>query len=152
MVVLSIVQNVERLARLILPLVFWFSGITHLNNVFAFTISIANYQVFTSFWMVALAAAVVPMLLVVLATLIAFRVMFTAALTMSSFLMGVFVLLQFSAMARGLTIDCGCFGAVSHDVGVLSVLMAGSLFTLSTGCLFCVGHREPRETAMGSVV
>src|SRR6185312_3828707 len=62
-----------------------------------------------------------PYLQIVLALCIGLRIAERVALGMSALLFATYVLAQISVLARGIEIDCGCFGFIASKVSPLSV-------------------------------
>ena len=118
--------------RLLLGGAFAWAGAIKALDVTAFAGQIAAYQLLPYAWNYALAAMLpyVELLAGVL-LLVNFRVRAAALLT--ALLNGVFIVVLLSVVARGLDIDCGCFGpdagttplqAIGRDLVLLALAVA----------------------------
>ncbi len=111
-------------------ILFW-SGVEHLRNPFAFLSSILKYKLLTE-----RPATFVASILPVFQTLLAGMMILGVARRFTSFcaagLLSVFSVAQASALARGLEIGCGCFGAASNaPITLSSVGRVASLAVLA---------------------
>lgn len=98
-------------ARMILAAVWIWSGVTKIGNKVETVQSIEGYEIFTTQWSMYLAEIIVPAeiaggLLLILGAFPMFAG-WTSALVLMLFVIGIS-----QAWARGLVIDCGCFGDV----------------------------------------
>ena len=118
--------------RVILGVIFVYAACVKLRDPWAlFAISIDSYQVLP-LWAVELVASGLPWFELLLGVLLisgVWRVFSTAA---ASLLLAVFFSLMVRAMAKGMQIDCGCFGPGERLSWVTllrdGALLAGSLF------------------------
>lgn len=112
------------------------SGLAHLANPNNFLSSIYAYELVNP-WLGWVAAMALPSLQLVLASCLVFRRFVGGAMLVGAALLGVFTLAQASALARGLQIGCGCFGAAEHQAidGRSLALASSLLFCSLTGCL-----------------
>lgn len=108
-------------------ILFW-SGVEHLRNPFAFLSSILKYKLLTE-----RPATFVASVLPVFQTLLAGMMFLGVARRFTSFcaagLLSLFTLVQASALARGLEIGCGCFGAASN--APITLYSVGRVATLA---------------------
>ena len=95
--------------RFLLGCVFIFAGVEKISSPNAFFTAIMNYQIFGEFFS-NLIALFLPWIELFVGVLIVFNVYLKENLAIYSLLLILFNLLVFSAMIRGLNIDCGCFG------------------------------------------
>jgi putative oxidoreductase len=107
--------------RLGLGALFLVTGVLKLRDPAAFATAVANYQLWPQ--LAALIAATLPAteILVGLALLAAPRAWRRAAATAVALMMLVFTLAAVSALLRHIDISCGCFGAESGRLDVLTV-------------------------------
>jgi rhodanese-related sulfurtransferase/uncharacterized membrane protein YphA (DoxX/SURF4 family) len=124
---------VRFLFLLVLAGVFLYSGIGKIRDSVLFTDAVAGYEMLPA-WGVNVVAVVLPMLEVVLGVAVLVRKTRRVALGMMGLLLGVFIVALVQAIARGLEIDCGCFGgnaagksslywAVVRDVVLLGMVV-----------------------------
>ena len=98
-----------------------YAGITKLLDVHGFALDIANYR--------AVPAALVPLMAVTLpgieiicgASLLLSKTL-RAAAWLTTALLGVFTLAVAQALARGISIECGCFGSARDPVTEATLL------------------------------
>lgn len=112
------------------------SAVTHINNSYAFLSSIYSYRLFDRWSGVAIAAFLPFVQLGVgLAILFSPRLR-SAAILWCAILYLSFLIVQISALARGLNVSCGCFGSTdSNPIGVKSMSVAAGGLVLSVTCL-----------------
>jgi putative oxidoreductase len=102
--------------ELCLGLLFVVAGALKAWDPAEFAREIARYQLVP--WSVAVIGAVyLPWLEMLAGTLLLFRRFERGALLIITFLLIVFSAVLFSAMVRGLNIDCGCFGRAFASTG-----------------------------------
>jgi dolichol-phosphate mannosyltransferase len=108
--------------------VLWISGAQHLANKYYFFGTILDYQLVTPTF-AALTASVLPLLhLMLAALLIAPGVRSKTPFLSVALLALVFIAVQATVLVRGISVDCGCFGAMSNrPVGGASLATAASL-------------------------
>lgn len=140
------------LATAVVLAYYWLkSGLAHLSNPYSFLSSIYAYELVNP-WLGWVAAMALPSLQLVLAPCLVLRRFVGGAMLVSAALLGVFTLAQASALARGLQIGCGCFGAAEHQAidGRSLALASSLLFCSLTGyvCWLFTSSRDPaREDA-----
>jgi putative oxidoreductase len=135
--------------RLGLGGLFAVTGALKIGDPAAFAVEIHNYQLFPALAPV-LAAALPAVELAVAAALLAGpRPWLRAGALASAALMLVFTVAVGSAVARGINISCGCFGAGSGPVTPLTVLRDLALLAASAAVLLLAD--DPRTTAPGSI-
>jgi uncharacterized membrane protein YphA (DoxX/SURF4 family) len=120
------------LGRLALAAVFLFAGYAKLPlrqpaMLFAFTID--SYQLLPP-WAVSLVAHTLPWFELALGLLLLVGWPLRPVATLASLLLLVFFGVMVRTYARGLEIDCGCFGP-GEQLGVKTLLRDGSLLALS---------------------
>lgn len=106
-------------ARLVLGSVFIIAGVEKIANPDAFAKAINNYQLLPYGALNAM-ALVLPWLEVLAGTFLVFGVRLRASAAITAAMLVVFIVAIASAMARGLSIDCGCFSqgsAAAEPVG-----------------------------------
>ena len=112
----------------VLPLLL--SSLNHFSNPYLFLQNILEYEIL-SFSFATVASAVLPGIQIVLAIACLVEARSVLPLVATSILYFVFAEVQASALARDLPISCGCFGAESGQVSVLTVL---EVFALGLVC------------------
>lgn len=101
--------------RLVVGGVFIWAGLLKILDPLGFAQSISNYRVFPH-WMSFFLALVLPWMEVICGVFLVLGLFRrSSALLLSLFLMTFLVLIA-SAMARGIDVDCGCFGRFSQKV------------------------------------
>ncbi len=119
-------------------------GALKIGDPSTFAVEIHNYQLFPAL-APALAAALPAVELAIGAAILAGpRAWVRAGALASSALMVVFTVAVGSAVARGINISCGCFGAGSGPVTPLTVLRDVALLLASVGLLRLAGAEPPR--------
>jgi len=125
-------RNVLLVLRVIVGGVFIWAGILKILDPLEFTQGIANYRVFPRFISFSL-ALVLPWLEVICGFFIIAGIFRKASAFLVSCLLAGFLVLVFSAILRGLDIDCGCFGSLSRKADYKLILIDSLLlfFTLN---------------------
>lgn len=95
--------------RLLLGGVFTWAGAVKAWDVTAFAGQVAAYQLLPYAWNYAL-AAMLPYVELLAGVLLLANLRVRAAALLTALLNGVFIAVLLSVVARGLAIDCGCFG------------------------------------------
>lgn len=120
------------LCRLLLGGVFLWAGAVKALDVPAFAGQVAAYQLLPYAWNYAVAATL-PYVELLAGSLLACNLRVKAAALLTALLNGVFVAVLLSVLARGLNIDCGCFGpdagttpwqALGRDLVLLALAVA----------------------------
>jgi putative oxidoreductase len=107
--------------RLVLGCLFIYAGVVKVLDPLDFAQNIRNYRLVgqsLSF----IAAAVLPWLEILAGVALAAGIWKRASALIISGLLVFFILLTLVTMARGLDVDCGCFGALSRRSGFGVVL------------------------------
>ena len=125
--------------RLALGALFVVTGVLKLGDPTAFAIEIHNYQLFP--WLAPVLAATLPAVEIVVgaALLAGPRAWLRAGALASAGLMVVFTVAVGSAVVRGINISCGCFGAGSGPVTLMTVVRDVGLLGASVGLLYLTG-------------
>jgi putative oxidoreductase len=121
--------------RLALGGLFVVTGALKLVDPTAFAVEIHNYQLFPALAPVLAATLPAVELLLGAALLAGPRPWLRAGALASVGLMAVFTVAVASAVVRGINISCGCFGAGSGPVTLLTVLRDVALLGASAGLL-----------------
>ncbi|EAT14265.1 MauE/DoxX family redox-associated membrane protein [Desulfuromonas acetoxidans] len=116
-------QPVVLFVRLIVAGVFFYAGSHKLVDAPAFAEAIGRYQLLPD-WGNLLLASILPTLEIVVAIALLLPRWWRAASLLSIVLNSMFAVALLSAMIRGLSIDCGCFGSTA---GMWSTLAAALL-------------------------
>jgi uncharacterized membrane protein YphA (DoxX/SURF4 family) len=98
------------IARLVLASVFISAALPKLKDPVAFAAAIEAYRTLSGSWAMA-AATVLPWLELIIAVGLLTPWLRRASAGIMALLLVLFIALHLSAWARGLNIDCGCFGA-----------------------------------------
>ena|ERR1035437_274762 len=111
------------------------SGYYKINHPYDFLGSVYKYE-FTNAQFGLLIAAALPWIEITLAICLLVRVMLGASMTACVVLLAFFVALQISALCRGLSISCGCFGGSGGElVSYYTILRGSGLLLLAiAGC------------------
>jgi len=118
-------------ARLALAAVFAFAAIPKFGDAATFARDIDNYHVLPVEW-AATAAVMMPPLELVLALALLLGIHARGAAVISAAMMLVFATAMAQAIARGIDLDCGCFGsALAMHVSGWSILRNVTLAALS---------------------
>ena len=118
-------------ARIALAAVFAFAAIPKLGDAAAFARDIDNYHLLPVEW-AATAAVMMPPLELVVALALLLGIHARGAAVISAGMMLVFAAAMAQAMARGIDLDCGCFGsALAMHVSGWSILRNVVLAALS---------------------
>ncbi|MEI7701899.1 MAG: MauE/DoxX family redox-associated membrane protein [Planctomycetia bacterium] len=108
------------------------SAVRHLENSYAFLASIYSYDLVSRDIGVVMAVVLPATQLTLGLMLMFFQDMRRFALLFSAGLFGVFVTAQIVTLARGLNIDCGCFGSeMKNPIGWKSICLTAGLFIVS---------------------
>ncbi|HPN38940.1 MAG TPA: MauE/DoxX family redox-associated membrane protein [Melioribacteraceae bacterium] len=95
--------------RFLLGIVFIFAGIEKINSPNSFFNSINNYKIFSDYISYSI-VLILPWLELFIGILLIFNKYIKECLTIYMILLILFNILVFSAIIRGLNIDCGCYG------------------------------------------
>jgi len=127
------------LVRVAVGALFVFAGATKAYDPGAFAIEIQRYQLVP--WIVAaLVSVYLPWLEMLSGALLLLKRFERGALFLTTLLLLIFTLALASAMFRGLSIDCGCFGKAFTATGTTVPLLRNLLLLVFTGILWM----EPR--------
>ncbi len=127
----------ELLAGIVLAFFWLRSGLAHITNSYYFLSSVYSYEIAGPILGVVV-AMVVPSLQLILAAALVTRRFVGGALLLSSGLLAIFAAAQVSALARGLRIGCGCFGAAERQtIGGESLATTSLLLTCAVAALVC---------------
>ena len=121
-------------ARLVLAGVLLAAAIPKLADPAAFAAKLPNYRLFPDF-LVNLVATTAPMLELVAALALLSGRLYRGGVWLSLGLMAMFTAMIGSALARGIDLDCGCFGAATTQadpVGALELVRNIVLLGLAT--------------------
>jgi len=128
-------RNVLLVLRVIVGGVFIWAGILKILDPLEFTQGIANYRVFPQFISFSL-ALVLPWLEVICGFFIIAGIFRKASAFLVSCLLAGFLVLVFSAILRGLDIDCGCFGSLSRKADYKLILIDSLLLLFTLNIFF----------------
>ncbi|MFQ6109337.1 MAG: MauE/DoxX family redox-associated membrane protein [Candidatus Aminicenantales bacterium] len=127
--------------------VFIWAGLLKILDPLGFAQDIANYRMFpqgVSFFL----ALILPWIEVLCGVFLIFGILRQASAFLLSLLLVSFLLLIASAIMRGIDIDCGCFGRLSHKVDFTLIVVDGILlfFTLNVFLQKKAGTRTAKES------
>lgn len=123
------------LVRIALVALFVFAGATKAYDPGAFAIEIQRYQIVP--WMMgALVSVYLPWLEMLAGALLLLKRFERGALLVITLLLLVFTVALASAMFRGLSIDCGCFGKAFSATGTTFPLVRNLVLLVFTGILW----------------
>ncbi len=145
---------VHLLLRWALAGVFIFAAVSKITAPDKFAIAISNYRLLPHEW-VNLAAIVVPWVEVMTALLLIFGVWVRASALVFTGMTVAFFFMISSALARGLNIECGCFGTIGGKrVGLTSLLLDAALLLMAAWLVWRVKNAsqpEPGSNVSGGI-
>jgi uncharacterized membrane protein YphA (DoxX/SURF4 family) len=125
-----------RVSQIVVGVIFLFAALPKIGDMGSFALQIHNYRMIP----VALEnvmAVTLPWIELVIALALLLGIYARSGAVLSAGLMGVFLVAIGQAVARGLDIDCGCFGTtdatevgfvkLAEDVGLLVLAVVASL-------------------------
>lgn len=121
---------VYHLCRLTLGGLFVYAGAIKADDVTAFAGSIAGYQILPYFGNY-LVAATLPYIEVIAGVLLLVNRRVRPAALLLAGLTLVFMAVLISVIARGLEIDCGCFGSGAHTTPTAALLRDAGILVLA---------------------
>jgi len=127
--------------RIVLAGLFILAGVLKLLDPAAFAVEINRYQLIP-WWSCALLALFLPWLEICMGIALLTRWFSRGALAWVTTLLIVFSLALLSAMLRGLSIDCGCFGRVWQTTGTFWPLLRNLVLLGMTAFLWWRPHRH----------
>jgi putative oxidoreductase len=127
------------LVRIALGALFVFAGATKAYDPGAFAIEIQRYQI-VPWILAALVSVYLPWLEMLAGALLLVKRFERGALLVITFLLVVFTVALASAMFRGLSIDCGCFGKAFTATGTTVPLLRNLVLLVFAGILW-MEHR-----------
>jgi uncharacterized membrane protein YphA (DoxX/SURF4 family) len=128
--------------RLIVGAVFIWAGILKILDVLGFAQSIANYRIFP-YWLSFFLALALPWLEVICGAFLVFGLFRRSSALLLSGLLAAFLALVVITIARGLDVDCGCFGSLSRKVDYLLLITDCILLFFSLNVF--LSARSPRR-------
>jgi hypothetical protein len=142
----SIVNVASRAFTLLASALLLYSGVVHANQPYFFMHSIGSYQLLPH-WLIGILGYFLPYLQIVLAVCLCFGMFAKSAYTITALLASAFILAQSSVLIRGLDIECGCFGYLSSNVSLNSLIVP--VFILGAYILdYCVNRCTLGEVPM----
>jgi putative oxidoreductase len=127
--------------RLLIAALFLFAAITKLFDPSAFAQQIANYQL-TPWPAAAVLSVFLPALELCVGTCLLLGRWESGALVWLAILLTIFSGALLSAIVRGLSIDCGCFGRSVENTGTLWPLIRNLALLAVTGFLWFSRDRK----------
>lgn len=136
-------REVQMLLRLALGGVFLYAAGAKILAPGQFAVAVSNYRLLPHEW-THLAAITVPWVEAIAAALVILGVWLRPSALVLLGLTGVFLVAISSALARGLNIECGCFGTVGgRQVGLASLAFDTVLLAMAAALVWRV--KEPRQ-------
>jgi putative oxidoreductase len=129
--------------RLVVGGIFIYAGVTKAVDPLGFAQNIRNYRVVgqnLSF----LTGLILPWLEIFAGLLVVSGVMRRAGALLAFLMLAFFIVLTAVTMARGLDVDCGCFGAVSRKAGLGLILEDAALLYMAAAVLLSRVSRAGR--------
>jgi putative oxidoreductase len=133
------------LVRLVLGGLFVYAGVVKVLDPLEFAQNIRNYRLVgqaLSF----MAAVVLPWLEILAGVALAAGIWKRASALIISGLLVFFILLTLVTIARGLDVDCGCFGALSRKSGLGVILEDLGMLFMGLALLFSKKGQSPSGT------
>jgi len=113
-------RSIADLFAMIVAVSLLFTGLIHAAQPYYYVHAIANYRILSA-EASGLVGLYLPYLQLVLAFCICFRIAEKASLATAAMVFLVFAVAQATVLARGINVDCGCFGFVAHPVSPTSL-------------------------------
>ena len=132
------------LARVIVAAVFVFAAWSKLTDPHSFAEAIANYHLVPDS-VSSVAAAVLPVLEVVIALALVAGVNVRGAAMLAGAMLLVFAIAMITTIARGINLDCGCFGASAAsqvNVGSVARNVVLALASFAISATRAISYRE----------
>jgi uncharacterized membrane protein YphA (DoxX/SURF4 family) len=119
------------LVRFFLGFVFLASGLPKILRPYEFLTNLSDYQMVGNPLATLLITAIFPWVELAVGLSLLLGVMEGAAPLSASALGIVFIVVQLQALARGLSISCGCFGSSGEQVGLFTLMRAVVILCLA---------------------
>jgi hypothetical protein len=116
--------------EVVLGTVLLYSGVTHLQNPYAFLDAVGGYRLVPLEGLVPVTILLLAAHLTVGIALIC-RFLQPGVYVVAATLFGLFVTAQVSAFTRGLDVSCGCLGSSSETIGPLTIARTSAMFAIS---------------------
>jgi hypothetical protein len=121
----------NRCCQILIGIVLFWSAVEHLKNPFFFLSSVLKYKLLDA-EIAKIVALFLPTVQLLLAASLVLGIQKRLSIGAVAVLLSLFTFVQATALARGLTIGCGCFGAGHDDpITLFSVFRVGSLATVA---------------------
>lgn len=145
----ALLYMTERVASLAVGFVLLTAGAAHLGNPYYFMTRVLAYDLVGA--RVALCLALLlPSLEMVLGVCLICRVAPLSAQIVTAMLIAIFIAAQGIALARGLKIDCGCFGpAAPQQISATTILRTSALAAVAIAAATCEHIRTRRTVYEG---
>lgn len=134
--------------RLLVGGAFMYAGVLKIADPAKFALDVGNYRLVPHEW-THLVAILFPWIEVAAGLFVLAGIWLRAAALVSTMLTGLFFFVIVSALARGLNIECGCFGTMGgHYAGLVQLALDATLFALAA--LLAMRSRDcPVDTFFG---
>lgn len=138
-------RALDGVLRLVVGGVFAFAGGLKMADPAQFALNVANYRLVPHEW-THLVAILVPGIEVAAGFLVLAGIWLRPAALVVLSMTGMFFFVIVSALARGLNIECGCFGTVGgRHVGLVNLAIDIVLLSLSALLMVRSGNRAGKE-------
>lgn len=124
----------ELFCRLVIGVVFIWSGLLKIIDPIGFARDILNYRLFSEKWALWI-AIILPWLELLIGLLLIIGILRIGSSFLAFSLFSMFIVLIIVTIIRGINTNCGCFGDFSHKVGI-SLLFTDLLFWIGALYLF----------------
>jgi uncharacterized membrane protein YphA (DoxX/SURF4 family) len=125
------------LLRLVVGGAFIFAGVLKIADPAKFAIDVSNYRL-VPHELINLVAILMPWMEVVAGAFVLTGIWLRAAATVIASMTVMFAIVILSALARGLNIECGCFGTLGgKHIGLVNLAIDTTLFCLSAWLARC---------------
>ncbi len=123
--------SIDLVLRILVGGAFVFAGVLKIADPAKFAMDIGNYRL-VPYELTHLIAILVPWIEVVAGCFVLAGVWLRAAALVITGLTVIFFFIIVSALARGLNIECGCFGTIGgRHVGLVNLIIDSTLFILA---------------------
>ncbi len=133
--------------RLFIAVFFIIAGVMKVPDAAKFQQDILNYHLVPHL-VAGILAIFLPWFEIVCSAALIFRKFYFGALAAVSFMMTVFTVVFLQAQARGIDINCGCFGKLSEGYPAWVIILRDFILLASLAFLWWLGLRKlPQELA-----
>ena len=125
-------SDINRMLRLVVGGTFIAAGVLKIADPANFAVAVGNYRLLPNA-LINLVAITVPWIEVAAGALVLAGIWLRAAALVITAMTTMFAIVILSALARGLNIECGCFGTIGgQHVGLVNLAIDGTLLGLAS--------------------